>query len=336
LSQRPRFTDEVDGLAGGARLGDELLGLLRIIGIGLERLVEAERLRVDDLPARRQAIAAEQAVGERLAVDGDVHRLADLGVLGHLVVGGQHDERGFEALHRRRLRHALDELGQEVGDDVELAGDEARETGAGLADEAVGHLVDRRRAIPVVGVGDEDDVLPAVEGLELVGAGADRRLAELGVLRVFRRDHLHPVHARRQDRVRAGRGDLDGEVVDLLGAADAAEIGELLRLEVGVENALDARHHGVGVERLAVGKGDALAELELPGRVVDLGRRFGRQPRHQRAVGRAGHQGLVDVVVDGAFAAIVARLRIERRRLRSDGDRDLAGRKGSHRQCGAC
>ena len=68
--------------------------------------------------------------------------------------------------------------------------------------------------------------------------------------------------------------------------------------------------------------------------VVDLGRRFGRQPRHERAVGVARHQRLVDIVVHRALATVVARLRIERRRLGSDGDHDLPGGESRHWQRG--
>ncbi len=51
-------------------------------------------------------------------------------------------------------------------------------------------------------------------------------------------------------------------------------------------------------------------------------RRLRGQTRHEFAGRRPCHQRLIDVVVDLALAAVIPKLRIERRRLRPDGDGD--------------
>ncbi len=60
---------------------------------------------------------------------------------------------------------------------------------------------------------------------------------------------------------------------------------------------------------------DAVAELELPRRVVDLRRQRGRKTGSELTLGVPGQQRLVDVVVDRPFAAVVDHVRVEARRL---------------------
>ncbi|MEJ7725046.1 MAG: hypothetical protein WKF64_12130, partial [Ilumatobacteraceae bacterium] len=73
---------------------------------------------------------------------------------------------------------------------------------------------------------------------------------------------------------------------------------------------------------------DPFAQLELPRGVVDLGRQLGGQSRRQLALRSPGEQRLVDVVVDGPFAAVVDQLRVEAGRLGAEGDRDLGALDG--------
>src|SRR5690606_10660304 len=121
-------------------------------------------------------------------------------------------------------------------------------------DGAHNHAVDAGRAAPVVFVRLQHHFHAAVPADELVWAGADGGGGEgVGVaLRVRRLDHLHPVHAGRQNGVGAVGDDLHGVVVYLHRVGDGGEERQLLRVQLGVDDALDAVHHRIGVERLAV------------------------------------------------------------------------------------
>jgi hypothetical protein len=68
---------------------------------------------------------------------------------------------------------------------------------------------------------------------------------------------------------RLGGLDPDRGRIDDLDLGDRLEEGGVAVLDAGVDVAGKAELDGVGVERLAVVELDALAELELPGGVVD-------------------------------------------------------------------
>src|SRR5581483_6979216 len=114
-----------------------------------------------------------------------------------------------------------------------------------------------------------------------------------------------------------------------LGPRDAGVPARLLRVEVRVDDALDAVHDRVRVEGLTVGELHPGTKLELPRRGVDLRRQGGREQRLEVALRVPGQQGLVDVDGDGPLVAVVAKLWIERRRLRPERDRDRRVRRSA-------
>ena len=114
-------------------------------------------------------------------------------------------------------------------------------------------------------------------------------------------------------------------LVDGLGPDEGAEEPVVVGLAAldEADHAVDRGNDGLGVERLAVVERDALVQRELPGRVVDLGRQVGGQAGGEVAVRGAGEQGLVDVVVDRPFSAVVNEVRIEAGGFGTQSDGDL-------------
>ena len=81
--------------------------------------------------------------------------------------------------------------------------------------------------------------------------------------------------------------------------------------------------HGIGIERLTVVELDSRAQLHLPGPgVYQLGL-GGRKPGDEFAVRRAFHERLVHVIVDRPLAAVLADLRVEGCRLRTQRNDNL-------------
>ena len=76
-------------------------------------------------------------------------------------------------------------------------------------------------------------------------------------------------------------------------------------------------------------EGDAVAERELPRRVVHLGRQRRGQAGIKLAFRRAGQQRLVDVVVDRPLTAVVDEVRVEAGRLGAERDRDRGALGGA-------
>ena len=145
-------------------------------------------------------------------------------------------------------------------------------------------------------------------------------------LQPVRRRDRHPDHPHREDRVRFLAHDVDRELVDLLRALHGAVLGQDLAGRLRVRHVLDGRHHGVGVERLAVGELDALAQLEAPGLRIDRAPAL-RQLRHDLALGRRDvtrRQMVVDVVHHEVRDVRAGVLRDDRVRLGLVDDDDLA------------
>jgi hypothetical protein len=150
---------------------------------------------------------------------------------------------------------------------VGLAGAQRQHAGALFGHGAEDHLVEGRAAAPVVVVGLEHDAVVGAPLDELEGAGADRGAGE--------RVAAHRLDGGRADdrRVRHGgdqqqraerlRGDdVDGELVDDLGADDGAGERAPAAGRVARDGAVPGVLHRVRVEGRAVVEGHALSQGE--------------------------------------------------------------------------
>ena len=149
----------------------------------------------------------------------------------------------------------------------------------------------------------------------LLRVGDARRHCVEQLLPLRGRGHVEVGEIDRQQRVGRGRGQLDGHLVDRLGAAqvrhargrDADLAGVEMRC-VLLQHLLDVPHHGVGVEVRAVVEFHARAQLEDPfGLVGRRDRPFGRDAgdHHARLVGGGeipGGEALIHRVAGEAVA----------------------------------
>ena len=247
------------------------------------------------------------------------HRLAHLQVLEVLAVEIELQRRdivrvagalGLEAQCRnllqalqigQRNRRAIADIGRAV-----LEGDRAR---AGIGQELADHAVDvgLGRA-PIVGVALVDDVAAAHPFLELIGAGADRRVAVLigqriGAFIDVARHHRRLRRRQRLDQVGRRLGQLDDRG-QRIGRLDLDDVGE--RVAAARMDGLDE------LDRIGdVGRGEGLAVVELHvrpqleriGLAVGADRPFGRELRPR-----------VDVVV--VFQQALGHLGADRQRRR--------------------
>ena len=98
FSQRPDSPTRLMVLPGHAGVGDQLLGLGRVVRIGVERIVEAEHGRAEQLTLVDRCIATEDLINDRLLVDGEVEREAHVRVGGDAFVGVENENRVFLTL----------------------------------------------------------------------------------------------------------------------------------------------------------------------------------------------------------------------------------------------
>ncbi len=199
---------------------------------------------------------------------------------------------------------------------------------AELGDEAERDAIEIGWALPVVGVLLEHQLLVAHPLHELEGAGPDRlggqRLHALLLERLGRHEEDvgggHPIDQPGPGLV----GDEPhGVVVDDLDLLHLRPARQVVRLVRRVLDVVHRRLHGGGVERLAVVELDALAQGELPRRVVDHLPAGGEHRRGLVGLGIAVHQAIVDVldlVIGGPVHDGVGQ---ERARLGGEGDDHL-------------
>ena len=198
-----------------------------------------------------------------------------------------------------------------------------------------------RLAAPVLVEGFEPDVLVALPLHELPGAGAHRRPCcrtppsptfSTCFLGTMREEH----EALEQERERLVGDQMDRVRVDdlhFLDRADVAVLGRLLLLLARLQHPVERELHVLGRHGGAVVELDALAELELPRRVVERLPRQGQRGLELQL--RAAVQERVEHVdVDEDADALEVHVRVEGRRVRRqrDGERVLALRAGAERQ----
>ena len=216
-----------------------------------------------------------------------------------------------------------------------------------LDDRAVDHALELHGAAPVRRVLLQHDLLAALPRHELEGPGADGVRRIVGAVfadggRTHDRGGARGEH--RQERgARLLEHELHGERVDGLHGLHVAEevVGEGILAELGgrmlgIDLALDRELHGLGVERGAVVKGDALAQLEhVVQAVPGHGPRLGQAGDDLRALVGEGDERLHHAAAHAVGVEIGHLCGIEIDGLGHEADDERAGRlrgAGHHRE----
>ncbi len=320
-------------------LGDQLP---RRGGIGARHLVELLGVAVHpgrDHDRRRDRQAAHGDALDRFPIHGQVERAAhpdvlegvlalDVGVLQLVVVLVEADEDGahfmpFEHAQRGVLLQARHVLRWQVGDEVDVAGEQGRDARRVGLDRRVDDVGDVALAlVPPVRVRRQHQPLVWLPALENVGAravGVARRVALLlgfRVLHVLRAVLLRPGLAHdaevgefaKQHRVGPGEDEIDGVVVDLADLLHAVDVD--LHRALRLFDATVGEDYVVGGEWRAVVELDVLAQVEAPLRGRDL-LPAGRQRGLDVVLLAVARQRLVDVHHQCDRRGVVLRVRIE-------------------------
>ena len=237
---------------------------------------------------------------------------------------------------RLSLRKLRDVGGRHVLDHLHVAGQERRDARGVLRQQAQRHLLPRRLAAPVRVVARELDAIALRVAHELVGPGADRRLAGVeivgGRLRRGLRDDRDLRHVGGHQRI--GRRGLEPDRQRI----DDDHLLDLLR--VGGERRRAVRHRRHALDRGDdVGRGevaavvelDALAQLELPRQRVDR-LPFGREPRLELRLLVALHEVAEDVGGDVVVRREVVIVRIDGGDVGAEADGQIRGRGRERRR----
>ena len=162
---------------------------------------------------------------------------------------------------------------RDAASEIHLAVGERVHTCRYLRDRFDDYRLDPGRTAPVPLVRFQHDLVIFDPPDDPVRAGPDRIGGDVGralVLHVARRHHVDDAgELGVENGVGRLRPDVDGQVVDDVDALDGADPTDVLGLRRRVEHPLDVPLHDLGVEGLAVGELDPLAELELPRALVD-------------------------------------------------------------------
>jgi hypothetical protein len=261
--------------AGVAGLGEELLGLLRVVRVRLHLGIVAEGLRLHG-GGHRPPQPGHELLDHRLLVDRVVGGLAD-----EPLVEGRHahvELHGVDAKDGRRGDVGLGarlELGHEVGgdvpDDVHPARLDFRDLGRRLGDGAEDELLEGRAAAPVLIEGLEADELVALPLHEFPRARPDGRRRSEGL--VPHRLHVLLGHDAEEDEPleeeRKGLvgDDVDGLRIDHADFLDGADVAVLGRFFLGVEDTIEGVLDVLRGHDLTVVEANPFADLELPLRV---------------------------------------------------------------------
>ena len=290
--------------------------------------------------------ASQHLAGHALTVDRHVDRLAHAHVLKRRVLHVECGvpDRGHVGLQQELealVHQVLDLVPGRLGDHVDLAGPERRDTRRRVGDLAIDHVVELRRLTVIVLVALEHDHHVDLTLDELERPGADRVERDILIavnLPRGRADHLRLPAGGLADLqplvVRLGEHDLEGVLVDRAAGLDPASvevqvgIGDrvvLRRVGVGEAVVVPLRH--LGVEGRAVVELDALAQVEGVGpAILGDGPRLGeRRPERRPPLLRLAQLQLDQAVEDhvgGVLGEPAAGLRrveqAHRRRNRPD------------------
>ena len=317
-----------------ARLPQQGAGLVGVVAVPIVPIgvaVAADRAR----GVQRLGGTGEDVLHDRLAVDRVVERLAHALVPERVLLrvevepddargGRRRDVQRGDPGQARRL------LGRHVEDEVDVAALQRQHPRTLIG---VGPAHDRaqlRLAAPVLLVGFQAHLLPALVVDELEGAGADRRrvqvvVADLLDLRGAVDDD--PVVAERVDERRERR--LGRDLEDVL-AGDLQRLHHRQRrlADRVLAEALEVDAHRLGVERRAIGEFHVLTRVKRPRPpVLRLLPRLD-EPRHHLAVAGQPHQRLRDLVQDAAVVQPGGLVGVEDRDVgRHPDDQGVLGRR---------
>ncbi len=156
-------------------------------------------------------------------------------------------------------------------DEIDVTGEQGRDTRGAVGDRLDDDLVPRRGFTPVVGVRLVGDVVAGDPFHELVRAGADHGLARVvvlggGAFASLLRNDAEAAHVVDHQRERAVGLQVDGMVVDDFDALDHLRVERERRRAVRDVTGTAESEFNVGSrERASVMPFDALAQIELPG-----------------------------------------------------------------------
>ncbi len=210
---------------------------------------------------------------------------------------------------------------------IRAAGFNFGDAAGGIGDELEHHGLEGRLAAPIAGMRLQPQERVAFERIDLVGAGADRRLLEsfgadflvIGLRQDVTGEERHPFEQRRLELQHvAGNGIAVDLVVADLGPD---ELDRVAALRVG--RALQRPHHVVRRHRRAVMPGRALAHLHADFGAVGVPAPFGQKARLEREIRRLADIGIEHRLVDRLDRRIdrgQADGRVERRQVDVIGD----------------
>ncbi len=318
-----RHVPEVGLEVGDTGLGQHGLRLLRIVRIGLDRVVIGPDRRRDRV-LRGLAGALIDRRQDRVLVDRHVDGLTHLHVVERRLLHVHREIADIEAflLQHLELRIGLqlrDVSRVRIGDDIALARFQARLARRLVRRDGEHQTVDRLLAAEVIDVRVVDDAIVLVIAGPDEGAGSDRLLVDL-----LRRSGLHhrihvflgmdggEVHAEIGDegRFRLGQGELDRVGVDLVDRLQEVRHAHVVEVVVGaagdlvvriirLPHAVEGGDHVVGVEvtarREAAARMEphALPQMERVGEAVigDVPR-FGQRRHDLGGAGLEFHQAI--------------------------------------------
>ena len=337
-----------------AGFGEQRLGLGDVVGIALEGFVVAGHRRRQRLVGRHRAVVDQ--LDDAVLVDRHVDGLADLHIVERRHLRVHRDVAGVQlaALDDARLllgigHHLLEFCRRNaVARYVDLALLQAQQRDDRLLPDLEGDLVEMRQALaPIVRIALEDEVLAERPIGQLVGAGADRMLAEIGAvfLDLLLRHDMREVDRHDMQEGGVGPGQLelhrigidDGDAFQALGrsggngviAFDRGEEAGAGALRLGVGDAVERVFHVVGGHLAAVVELDAVAQLEGEGLAV---RRnlvaFGELGPEVGGAWLVVHQPVEQALDHRPVLPVVADRRIERGDVVLVGDGDGAALLG--------
>ena len=213
------------------------------------------------------AVTAEQGFEHLLAISGEHHRHADVGIVVRRLVDLHRQNREPAArrahdLDARRLRQQGDSLVIDPVDRVHLPGDQRVEARRAVVDDGHVHAIEKAFALlPVRPDLLEPDPHAWIEVFEHERARADRLRPVLEAVR----NHHEMIVGEPIGEIGVGGGerDLDLVIVELLDVGDALHRSRAARFRVATVE-VEGIDRVVGREFLAVREGHALAQLEDP------------------------------------------------------------------------
>ncbi len=351
-----------DGEARAVGLPRETCLVEQRLGLGRVERIERHvgRIGVDQLlrhrPGRGRGKAEPDILDHEFTVDGVGDGLAHPDVLelrvAHVELEIEHGAQHREAVGRHGEAGQLgqpDQVGEahrEATADIDLAGLEGDDPGAGIGNEAGDQPIDLRLALlPIIGVALHLEIGAALPRLELERAGADRRIDVANLGRIGDGVEMLGQHRRfaggeRGHDVGRRAGELEdrGEIVRGLDRLEVGERGASARM-ILLQDLLEGEFHVGRGEGFAVVELHALSQGEGDRLAIGRERPGGGQRRMRRELVVVGDQAVHHLGRDLLDDRRGAEGRVQARRLGADrpGERARAlraRRPGSEQRAG--